>query len=152
MAVKRTMFPHWNIQTYTWTSPDGKTQNQIHHILTDRRWHSSILDVWSFRGADCVNDHCPMVAEGRERLAVSKRAAQKLDVERYNIRKPNELEIRKQDQIKISNRCTALENSNNSEDINRACENTEGNIRMSAKDSLGLYELKQHKPWFDEEY
>ena len=93
-----------------------------------------------------------MVAEGRERLAVSKRAAQKLDVERYNIRKPNELEIRKQDQIKISNMCTALENSNNSEDINRACENTEGNIRMSAKDSLGLYELKQHKPWFDEEY
>jgi len=28
------------------------------------------------------------------------------------------------------------------------------NIRMkvSAKQSLGLYELKQHKPWFGEEY
>jgi len=24
-------------------------------------------------------------------------------------------------------------------------------IKTSAKDSLGLYELKQHKPWFDEE-
>ena len=25
------------------------------------------------------------------------------------------------------------------------------NIRSSAKESLGLLELKQHKPWFDEE-
>jgi len=26
-----------------------------------------------------------------------------------------------------------------------------GDIKTSAKESLGLYELKQHKPWFDEE-
>jgi len=25
------------------------------------------------------------------------------------------------------------------------------NIKTSAKDSLVLYELKQHRPWFDEE-
>ena len=25
------------------------------------------------------------------------------------------------------------------------------NIKNSAKESLGLHELKQHKPWFDEE-
>jgi hypothetical protein len=35
-----------------WTSPDGKTHNQINHILIDRRRHSSVLDVWSFRIAD----------------------------------------------------------------------------------------------------
>jgi len=37
------------------------------------------------------------------------------------------------------------------EDINRAWENIKENIKTSAKESLGLYELKQHKPWFDEE-
>jgi len=35
------------------------------------------------------------------------------------------------------------------EDVNRAWENIKKNIKTSAKDSLGLHELKQHKPWFD---
>ena len=30
-------------------------------------------------------------------------------------------------------------------------ENIKENIQTSAKESLGLYELKRHKPWFDEE-
>ena len=36
-------------------------------------------------------------------------------------------------------------------DINRAWENIKENIKTSAKKSVGLHELKQHKPWFDEE-
>ena len=52
LVVKSTMFPHWNINKYTWTSPDGKTHNQIDHVLIDRRWHSSVLDVRNFRGGD----------------------------------------------------------------------------------------------------
>jgi len=57
----------------------------------------------------------------------------------------------KQCQIEITNRFAALENLNVNEDINRAWKNIKGNNENSAKDSLGLHELKQHKPWFDEE-
>ena len=37
LIVKRPMFPPRNIHNYTWNSPDGKTHNQIDHILIDRR-------------------------------------------------------------------------------------------------------------------
>ena len=57
LVVKSTMFPHRNIHKYTWTSPDGKTHNQIDHVLIDRRWQSSVLDVQSFRGGECDTDH-----------------------------------------------------------------------------------------------
>jgi hypothetical protein len=45
LRVKSTMFPHCNIHKYTWTFPDGKTHNQIDHILVDRQRHSNRLDV-----------------------------------------------------------------------------------------------------------
>jgi len=102
LVVQSKMFPHRNIHKYTWTSFDGKTHNKIDHILIDTRWHSSILDVRYFRGADCDTDHYLVVAKARERLAVSKQATQKFDAERFKLRKLNELEVRKQYQIKIS--------------------------------------------------
>ena len=83
MFVNSTMFPHRNIHKYTWTSPGGKTHNQIDHILIDRRLHSWILDVRSLRGDDCDTDHHLVVAKVRERLAVDKEAAQNFDVERF---------------------------------------------------------------------
>jgi hypothetical protein len=61
---------------YTLIFPDGKTQNQFDHISIDRRWHSSMLNVRSFRGADCDTDQYLVVAKVGERLAVSKKAAQ----------------------------------------------------------------------------
>jgi len=145
-VVKSTMFPHRNSHKYTWTSPDGKTHNQTDHILIDRRWHSSILDVRSFRGTDYDTDLYLVVAKVRERLAISKQAAQRFDEERFNLRKLNELEVRKQYQIEITNRLQLQRTLRDDEDINRAWESIKENIKTSAKESLGLKELKQHKP------
>jgi endonuclease/exonuclease/phosphatase family metal-dependent hydrolase len=72
LILKSTIFPHRNIHKFNWSSPDGETHDKIDHILIDRRRHSGILDVQSFRSDDCDTDHQPVVAKVREKLAVSK--------------------------------------------------------------------------------
>jgi hypothetical protein len=108
LMVKKTMFPHRDLHNYTWIFSDGKIHNQIDQILIEMRWQPNILDVLSFRRADCDTDHYLVVEIDRGKLAVTKQAAQKFDRERYNLRKLNVLEIRKQNHIEITNRFSAL--------------------------------------------
>ncbi|PNF13747.1 hypothetical protein B7P43_G14087 [Cryptotermes secundus] len=144
------MFPHRNIHKFTRTSPEGKIHNQIDHILIDRRRHSSILDVRSFRAAACDTDHYLVVAKVRERLAVSKQTTHRVHMERFNLKKLNKVDVKEQYRVEISNKFVALENSDTKVDVNKAWETVGENIKISAKDSLGYYELKRHKPWLDE--
>jgi hypothetical protein len=84
LVLESAVLPHCDIRKYTWTSFEGKTSSKIDHVLMYRRRPSSILDVRSFGGADCDTDRYLVVAEVRERLAVSRRAARKIDTERFN--------------------------------------------------------------------
>ena len=75
-----------------------------------------------------------MVAKVGEKLSVSKQAAQNFGGERFNLRKLNELEVRKQYQIENTNsRLAALGNLRDDKDINRGWENIKENIKTSAK-------------------
>ena len=122
LIVKSMMSPYRNIHKYTWTTPDAKTHNQI----------DQILDVRSSRGPYCDTDYYLVVAKIKQRLAVSKQATQKFVVERFSLRKKNELEVRKQCQIKNSIRFTVSDNLNDSENTNRGWGNIKENIKTSA--------------------
>jgi hypothetical protein len=70
--------------------------------------------------ADCDTDFYLVMAEVRKRLAVSK---QRTDyMERFNLKKLNEVEGKEQYHVEISNRFAALENLDAAVDINRAWE------------------------------
>ena len=71
-------------------------------------------------------------------MVVSKQEARKFNVERFKLRKLNELKVRKQYQIKISNRFAAFENLSDSEDVKMVWENIQENIKTSVKESLDL--------------
>ena len=75
----------------------------------------------------------------RERLAVRKRAGRKFDGERFNLRKLNELGVKKKYQMEIKNRFAALENLNGDENDNRDWENIKENSKTSAKDNIDLH-------------
>jgi len=93
LVVNSTMFSYRNIHKYTWTSPDGKTKIHINDILRDTRWHSSILDNRSFKRADSNIDKYLVVENVRKRMSVSKREAQKYDLEIFCLKKPNYVEV-----------------------------------------------------------
>jgi hypothetical protein len=77
-----------------------------------------------------------------QRLAVGKQATH---MERFNLKKLSEVEGKE-----ISNRFASLENLDTKVDVNEAWETMREYIKISAKVSLGYYELKNNKPWFDE--
>jgi hypothetical protein len=52
----------------------------------------------------------------------------------------------------MSNRYAALENLDDSLDVNSAWEIIRENIKTSAKDNQAYHRLKFNKPWFDVEY
>jgi hypothetical protein len=73
-------------------------------------------------------------------------------MERFNLKKLNDVEGKEQCRVEISNRFTALENLDTELDINKARKTIRENIKISAKESLGCYELKKQKQWFDERF
>jgi hypothetical protein len=118
LIVKSTMFPHRNIHKYTWTSPDGNTHNHIDHILIDRQKHSSVLDDRSLRVADCDRDHYLVVAKIRERLAVNSQGSHKFHMERFNLKKLNEIEDKEKYRVEVSTRFAAFEDLDAEVEIN----------------------------------
>jgi hypothetical protein len=111
LTVRSIIFPHHKIHKYMWTSPDWKTHDQIDHILIDRRRHSSVLDVRSFRAADCHSDHYVVVAKIRERTVVNKEGLHKFHTKRFNLRKLSEVYVKEKYRGEVSNRLAALEDS-----------------------------------------
>lgn len=61
-----------DIHKGTSISSDGKTVNQIDHVIVNSRSYSSIVKVRSYRGADCNSDHYLTRAELRERIVEAK--------------------------------------------------------------------------------
>jgi hypothetical protein len=58
--------------------------------------YSNVINI---RGAECDTDHNLVVAKVRKSVTVSKEAAQNLNGEIFNLRKLNELEVRKEYEI-----------------------------------------------------
>ncbi|KAJ4430316.1 hypothetical protein ANN_22529 [Periplaneta americana] len=133
---------------------DGMTHNQIDHIFVDKRRHTSIVDIRTFRGADCNSDHYLVIGELRERLSVAKRVEQQANISRFNILKLKDEETKQRYQVEISNRFAALATPDEAEeelDVNSVWNNIRDNIKIAVEQSIGYHETKKKKPWFDED-
>jgi hypothetical protein len=71
-------------------------------------------------------------------------------MERFNLKKLNDVQGKEQFRVEVSNRFAVLEDLDTEVEINSAWETIRENIKISAKESLGYFEKKKHKKWFDE--
>jgi hypothetical protein len=81
------------------------------------------------------------VAKLKERLSVSKITRQNSNLEKYDLKSMDDVEVKEKYQVEISNRFTALEYLDENFDPNNALEIIRENIKTSAKDNLGYQKL-----------
>ena len=68
LVIANTLFQQHKRTLYTWTSPDGRHQNQIDYILCSQRLRSSIQSAKTRPGADCSSDYKLLIAKFRLKL------------------------------------------------------------------------------------
>jgi hypothetical protein len=84
------------------------------------------------------------VTKLKDRISVSKWERQNFDLERFDLKKLDGVEIKERYQVKISNRFAALESLDESFDINNAWKSIRESTKTSAKDNLGYHRLKHN--------
>jgi hypothetical protein len=109
LTVKCTMFLQGNIHKHTWIFQDRKTLNQIDHILIYTQRHSSAYDVSSFMAADCDTGHYRVMVKVMKTLAVNKQRSKGFHMERFNLKKFNEVQTKEKHCDEVSNRFAGLE-------------------------------------------
>jgi hypothetical protein len=68
----------------------------------------------------------------------------------FSLTKLNEVEGNEKYRVEVPNKFAAMEYLDAEVEINGAWEAIRENIKISAREVLGCYELKKHKIWFDE--
>jgi mRNA deadenylase 3'-5' endonuclease subunit Ccr4 len=51
LVISSTKFPHKSVHKEIWISPDGRTRNQVDHVMIDEGHAKNIIDVGSYTGA-----------------------------------------------------------------------------------------------------
>jgi hypothetical protein len=83
--------------------------------------------------ADCDSDHYRVVAKVRERMAVNKQRSLRFNMERFNLKKLNDIEGKEQYRVEVSNGFAALEDLNAEVEMNSAWELIRENIKFQPK-------------------
>jgi hypothetical protein len=66
-----------------------------------------------------------------------------------NLKKLNVADAKEKYRVEVSNRFVPLKDLDAEVEINSASETFRENIKITSKESLGYYELKKCKPWFN---
>merc|ERR1711867_40797 len=106
VAITSTMFPHRDVHKYTWTSPDGKTKNQIDHFAIGGKFKGSVMDTRCYRGADIFSDHNLGIA--KMKLKLCRVTKMKNTRRKYELNMLEVPEVKRRYNLEVKNRLWSL--------------------------------------------
>jgi len=147
-VIKSTFFPHKDIHKATWCSPDGRTFNQIDHVLISGRHCSSIMDVRTLRGPNIDSDHFLVRVKLRARVAVHTKRQPAL--RRFDVERLKDDAVREEYTAKMESAIIA-ETQNDDETVEAKWHRLHKTIQGVATEVMGWRGRKPRNDWFDEE-
>ena len=146
-----TIFPHKIIHKLTWKSPDGRTINQIDHVIINKKWRRSLLDVKVYRGADVSSDHYMLFAKIKLKLMAVDSNKQRRRV--YDINRLKSQEVRRNFSIELKNKFAALadlEDEIDQDPVECSWNRFKESYADAAKKTVG-FKKKKTKKWLSAE-
>ena len=134
LVIGGSLLKHRDIHKITWTSPNAKDHNQIHHIIINSRYRGSLLDTRAMRGADANSDYHMVMGNVRLKLGSAKRKTKERII--FDTTKPRDPFVKKVFRLEVSNRFQALM-TDDAEDIEERWGQFEAVYNESAKKVLG---------------
>ena len=146
MIISSTCFPHRDIHKATWLSPDGRTANQIDHVIVDKRAVTSVMDVRARRGSVCESDHYLVQVKFRCRLN-RQSAGKHQGTEKLNLRNLESPEIKERLKKELDKELGAETESS----VDGKWERIKKTTWEVAKRVLGTEEKQRKEHWYDEQ-
>lgn len=147
MTIMSTFFNRKDIYKGTWISPDGRTVNQIDHMLIENRHVKSVKNTRSYRGANAESDHfmvrTKMCQELPKKTANTNKRRRKYDIQKMHIP-----EIKHSFEVRIEEK---LREKLGTDEIEEEWQFLEKSIQQVANSLIPYGNSTKDKNWCDEE-
>ena len=145
------MFPHKRIHKETWASNDGRTRNQIDHVIVNTRHVRNIIDVKSQRGAEAGTDHFLVRVKVRSRIKRPVKEQEIPRTKRWNVAKLKQDETCRQEYQNELITQLGQNIANEEADVENCWNQIKTSITKALEKTIGEIKGRGRKHWYDGE-
>lgn len=144
LCITNTYYQHKASRKWTWSHPNGNSNNMIDFIIVNQRWKNCILDSRSFPSADTGSDHQLVMCSMRLKLKCSQKRRRQA-TRKHDISRLKDEKVLAQYQKHLSDKLCDLA-TNSHQTLNQQAEAYSSILKSAAENILGFTRSRK-KPW-----